>query len=160
MRIGLIIADFEMNYTSSFQHTARAKYGVDFDSSDVEAIVLKLKDLKTKIELKQHYNVHVGFEITFEHVAHVENLLNQILDKYNEIFYVLPPDRKVYTIIRKLKEVESPSAKDLAKEALNEVFNPQKVSKPTRAEKIKADAEKLSKQRALAIIRKNSAKDK
>ena len=160
MRIGLIIADFELNYTTSFQHTARVKYGVDFDSSSTDALALKLKDLKNKIELQQHNNVHVGFEITLEHVLHVENLLNQILEKYKEVFHVLPTNKKVYTIVQKLKEADSPSAKELAKEVLNEVFNPEKVGKPTKAERKKADAEALSKQRALDIIRKNSAKDK
>jgi hypothetical protein len=133
MRIGLIIADFEMSFTTSFQHTARVKYGVDFNSSNAYALGL---------------------------ILHVQNLLNQILEKYREVFHVLPPNMKIYTITQKLKESEAPSAKELAKEVLTEVLNPEKPAKTTKAERKKADAEALSAKRALAIIRKNSAKGK
>lgn len=160
MRIGLIIADFEMSYTTSFQHTARIKYKVDFNSSNIDNLASKLKELKANVELKQYNNVHVGFDITLEHVLHIENLLDQILIKYKEFFQVLPPKMKIYAIMQKLKEADSPSAKDLAKEVLNEVLNPDKATKHTKVEKIKADAKKVSKQRALKIIRKNSAKNK
>ncbi len=160
MRIGLIIADFEMSFTTSFQHTARVKYGVDFNSSNADALGLKLNDLKGKFELHQHNDVHVGLEITLEHIMHVQNLLNQILEKYREVFKVLPPNMKIYTITQKLKESEAPTAKELAKEVLTEVFNPEKPAKLTKIEQKKADAEALSAKRALAIIRKNSAKKK
>jgi len=158
MRIGLIIADFELNYTTSFQHTARVKYGVDFNSSNIDDLVLKLQDLKRKIEANAFNDVHVGFEVTLEHVVHVENLLNQIIDKYREIFKLLPANMKVYTIMQKLKDADSPTARELAKEALTEVFSPEKTTKPTKKERIKADAERISKQRALDVIKKNSAK--
>lgn len=149
-----------MSYTTSFLHTARVKYGVDFDSSNINELGEKLKQLRNKIESKQQKEVHVGFEVSLEHVIHVENLFNQILEKYREVFHVLPPTMKIYEIIRKLKASESPSAKDLAKEVLTEVLSPEKVGKLTKAERIKADAEKVSKQRALDIARKKSAKGK
>lgn len=149
-----------MNYTTSFLHTARVKYGIEFDSSDINALAVKFKELRTKIELKQHNNVHVGFEITMEHVVHVENLLVQILKKYKEYFHVIPLKMKIYDIIQKIRIAEEPSAKELAKEALIEVLNPEKGEKLTKAEKKEADAKRVSKQRALGIIRKNSAKDK
>ena len=160
MRIGLIIADFEMSFTTSFQHTARVKYGVDFNSSNADALGLKLNDLKGKFELNEHNDVHVGLEITLEHIMHVQNLLNQIQEKYREVFRVLPPNMKIYTITQKLKESEAPTPKELAKEVLTEVFNPEKPAKLTKIEQKKADAEALSAKRALAIIRKNSAKKK
>lgn len=134
MRIGLIIADFEMSFTTSFQHTARVKYGVDFNSSNADALGLKLNDLKGKFELNQHNDVHVGLEITLEHIMHVQNLLNQILEKYREVFRVLPPNMKIYTITQKLNESEAPTAKELAKEVLTEVFNPEKPAKLTKIE--------------------------
>lgn len=149
-----------MSFTTSFQHTARVKYGVDFNSSNADALGLKLNDLKGKFELNQHNDVHVGLEITLEHIMHVQNLLNQILEKYREVFKVLPPNMKIYTITQKLKESEAPTAKELAKEVLTEVFNPEKPAKLTKIEQKKADAEALSAKRALAIIRKNSAKKK
>lgn len=45
MKIGLIIADFESSYSSSFQHTARVKYGVDFNTSNVDTLGMKLNEL-------------------------------------------------------------------------------------------------------------------
>lgn len=149
-----------MSFTTSFQHTARVKYGVDFNSSNADALGLKLNDLKGKFELNEHNDVHVGLEITLEHIMHVQNLLNQIQEKYREVFRVLPPNMKIYTITQKLKESEAPTAKELAKEVLTEVFNPEKPAKLTKIEQKKADAEALSAKRALAIIRKNSAKKK
>ena len=160
MRIGLIIADFEMSFTTSFQHTARVKYGVDFNSSNVDNLGLKLKELKNKFELHQQNDVHVGLELTLEHIIHVQNLLNQIVEKYREVFKVLPPNMKIYTIIQKLKESEAPSAKELAKEVLKEVLTPEKEVKLTKSDRINVEAEKFSKQRALDLIKKNSAKGK
>lgn len=106
MKIGLIIADFESSYSSSFQHTARVKYGVDFNTSNVDTLGMKLNELKIKLQNNQHNDVHVGFEITTEHVIHVENLLNQIIIKYKEEFNTLPINRKIYTINQKLRASE------------------------------------------------------
>ncbi len=160
MKIGLIIADFESSYSTSFQHTARVKYGVDFNTSNVDELGTKLNELKNKIELNQHNGAHVGLEITLEDVIHVEDLLHQILGRYVEVFNVRPANRKIYTINQKLRDADSPSAKDLAKEALQEVFNPEKEDKKlTKKERIKAEAKLLSQQRALDLIRKKSAKE-
>lgn len=158
MRIGLVIADFESSYSTSFQHTARVKYGVDFNTSNIDAIRLKLNDLKAKYELNQHNNVHVGYEITLEDIVHVQNLLNQISEKYREVYQVLPPNMKIYTINQKLKETESPSASELAKQVLTEVLSPVKPDTLTKKEQIEADAKAISARRALDLIKKNSAK--
>ena len=158
MRIGLIIADFESSYSTSFQHTARVKYDITFDTSNVDSLGSKLTDLKKKVQLKQHKDVHVGLEITLEHVTHVENLLNQILEKYKEVFGVLPSNRKIYTINQKLRESESPSAKDLAKEVLTEILTPEKPVNLTKSQRIKADAKVVSTKRALAMIKKTVLK--
>ena len=160
MRIGLIIADFESNYTTTFKYSARLKYGVDFNSSSIDAIASNLKDLKTKMELNQYNDVHVPFEITPEHVIHVENRFNQIIEKYREVFQVIPPNMKIYTIIQKLQDAELPSVKDLTKEVLKEVFIPEKSKNLTKKERMQQEAEALSNQRALERMRKNSAKDK
>ena len=124
MRIGLIIADFESSYSTSFQHTARVKYDVDFNTSNVDTLGTKLAELREKIRLNQHKNVHVGFQITLDHVIHVERLLNQILERYKEVYYVLPSNRKIYTINQKLREAESLSPEDLVKKALVAMLNP------------------------------------
>ncbi len=116
--------------------------------------------MREKIQSNQHRNVHVGFQITLDHVIHIESLLNQILERYKEVFYVLPSNKKIYTINQKLREAESPSTKDIAKEVLREILNPKTKPKQTKSEKMKADAEEVSKKRALALIQKNSAKKK
>lgn len=158
MKIGLIIADFESSFSSSFQHTARVKYGVDFNTSNVDTLGLKLNELKNKLQTNQHNDVHVGFEFTTEHVIHVENLLNQIIIKYKEEFNTLPINRKIYTINQKLRASEISTPKEIAKEVLSEIFTPEKPVKLTKSHRIKADAEAVSKKRALDMIKKNSAK--
>ena len=160
MRIELIIADFESTYSTSFQHTARVKYGVDFNTSNVDTLSLKLDELKEKVVKNLCNNVHVGLEITVDHVSHVQYLLNQILEKYKEVFHILPVNRKIYTINRKLREADLPSTKDLAKQVLVEILTPETTAKQTKAQRIKTDAEALSKRRTLEIIKKNSAKTK
>lgn len=157
MRIGLIIADFESSYSTSFQYTARVKYGVDFNSSNVDTLGLMLTDLKNKLQLNQYNDVHVGLEITLEDVIHVENLLNQILTRYKEVFQTLPSNRKIYTINQKLREAESPSPKEMAKQVLGEIFNPVSPAKETKAERLKKDAKAMSTKRALDMIKRNSA---
>ena len=157
MRISLIIADFEIHYSTSFQFTARMKYEVDFDTSNVDSLSEKLNELKHKVENKQHRDVHVGFEITLEHVIHVQELLQKILNRYNELFGRLPINRKIYTINQKLREVETPTSSDIAMQVLVEILSP-KTDNLTKSERLKMDAETKSKERALKIIQKNSKK--
>ena len=158
MRIGLIIAEFESSYSTSFQHTARVKYGVDFNTSNVDTLAEKLAALKEKVEKKQGIDVHVGLEITTEHVAYVQQLLHQILERYKVVFGGMPINRKIYTINQKLREAETPSPTEVAKEALGAILTPEKRPQVTRRDRIKADAEAVSKRRALDLIKKNSAK--
>lgn len=158
MKIGLIIADFESSYSTSFQHTARVKYGVDFNTSNVDTLGVKLGELKEKVLANQCNDVHVGLEITVDYVTHVQYLLNQILERYKEVFHVLPTNRKIYTINQKLREAETPLPKDIAKQVLGEILTPDTPAKPTKKQRIKADAEAVSKRRALDLIKKNSAK--
>jgi hypothetical protein len=155
MNILLIIADFEMHYCTSFQHTARLKYEVDFDTSNIDSLGEKLEELKNRVQNKQQRDVHVGFEITLEHVMHVQDLLQKILNRYNELFGRLPINRKIYTINQKLREAEAPTSSDIAKQVLNEILSP-KTDKLTKAEKLKIDADAKSKERALKIIQKNN----
>ena len=159
MRIGLIIADFEIHYCTSFIHTARVKYGVDFNTSNVDTLGLKLIELKEKIQANQFNDVHVGFEITLEHVLHVEHLLNEILSRYKEVFSYLPSNRKIYTINQKLRESEIPPVAEMAKEVVQKILTPETPPKQTKKQRIEADAEAMSKQRALEYLRKNGAKN-
>lgn len=160
MKTSLIIAEFEMYYCTSFQHTARVKYGVDFNTSNVDNLGQKLSVLKEKIQKNEGKNIHVGFEITLEHVEHVESLLNQIMDRYKEIFQILPSNRKIYTINQKLREDETPPVKEIAKQVLDEILTPKSPVKLSKAQKLEKDANASSKKRALKLINKNSAKGK
>ena len=155
MRIGLIIADFESSYATSFQYTARVKYEVDFDTSNVDSLGDKLVELKHKVENKLHRDVHVGFEITIEHVEHVQDLLQKILNRYIEVYGKLPVNKKNYTINQKLREAETPTSSEIATEVLTQILTPKKENL-SRKDKVKIDAEAKSKQRALDLmIKKN-----
>ena len=157
MRIGLIIADFELHYTTSFLSTARRKYDVDFTSSNVDSIVENLNELRNKVENNICNDVHVGFEITLEHIIHTQELIEKILNRYTELFGRLPINRKIYTINDKLRQAESPTTREMAKEVVMEILNP-KVEKLSKAEKLKIDADAMSKERALKQIKTNSKK--
>jgi len=158
MKIGLIIADFESSYSTSFQHTARVKYEVDFNTSNVDTLGMKLVELKEKVQSNHCNDIHVGLEITLEHVQHIEHLLNQILCRYKEVFNYLPNNRKIYTINQRLREHEIPPVADLAKEVVDKIFTPELPTKLTKAQRIQADAEALSRKKVLDLIHKNSAK--
>ena len=157
MKILLIIADFEIYYCTSFQHTARLKYEVDFNTSNVDSLGEKLDELKNRVQNNQHRDVHVGFEITLEHVIHVKDLLQIILNHYHKLFGRLPINRKIYTIIQKIREAEALTPSDIAKQVLNEILTP-KTDKLTKTEKLKIDAEAKSKERALKLLQKNNKK--
>ncbi len=157
MRIGLIIADFELHYTTSFLSTARRKYDVDFTSSNVDSIVENLNELRNKVENNICNDVHVGFEITLEHVIHTQELIEKITSRYCELFGRLPINKKIYTINDKLRQAESPSTREMAKEVVMEILNP-KVEKLSKEEKLKIDADAMSKERALKQIKTNSKK--
>ena len=124
MRIGLIIADFELHYTTSFLSTARRKYDVVFTSSNVDSIVENLNELRNKVENNICNDVHVGFEITLEHVIHTQELIEKITSRYCELFGRLPINKKIYTINDKLRQAESPSTREMAKEVVMEILNP------------------------------------
>ena len=48
-----------------------------------------------------------------KHVHMLETLMNQILDKYEEIFHYRPINQKIYSVNNKLRESEIPNPKDL-----------------------------------------------
>lgn len=155
MRIGLIIAEFETWYCTSFQHTARVKYDVNFTTSNIDSLSSNLEELRQKILLNKGKKVHVGLDFNLEHVEQVQKLLQQILDKYKLEFGVLPINRKIYTITQKLRDAETAAPKVIVKQALDEILSPPPQRKGTKSQRIQTDAEALSKRRALEKIRKN-----
>lgn len=109
------------------------------------------------MENKLHRDVHVGFEITIEHVEHVQDLLQKILNRYIEVFGNLPANKKIYTLNQKLREAETPSSSEIAKQVLGEILRP-KTQNLSKAEKLKIDVATKSKERVLKLIQKNSKK--
>lgn len=158
MRIVLIIAAFELSFTTSFKYTSQIKYNVEFTNSNVSSILVNLHELKNNILIGNHNDIHVGYDFTIEDVTYIENLIHNILTKYKELISINPPP-KIYTLINQLKEADQQTIKEIAKEVIQEIINPQQPEKLTAKERIKADAKALSKKRALNVILKNSAKN-
>ena len=155
MRIGLIITEFESGFASSFKHTARVKFGVDFDSSIIESILNNLELLKIKISSNLETDTKVGWKMNLDHVLMLERLLYEIINKYEELFYIKPLDKKIYTINAKLREVEQPAPKDFAREVIQAVFTPPESKKMSRAEQIKIEAQNRSLSRAIQASNKS-----
>lgn len=155
MRIGLIIAEFESGFASSFQHTAKVQYDVDFDSSTISNILDKLVNLKEKIQTGNLNNdVKVGWKMDIKHVKRLITLLNHILDKYEELFSYRPVNQKIYFVNHQLRESELISPKDFANEVIKSIFIPEQGKKLTKKEQLELDAQNLSRQRALKDFQK------
>ena len=160
MKIGLIIADFEMSFTTSFKHTSRVKYGVDFTNSNIGTIDLKIQELKQCLTKGDIENMHVGYDITLEDVEHVQDLLIKISEKYSEVTgRVTPTNIKIYTLIHQLRSEEIKTPHEIAKEVLKEILIPKAPAVLTVSERLKADAKQKSIEKALKIIKKSSAKN-
>jgi len=156
MRIGLIIADLEMSFTTSFKYTARVRYGVDFTDSNISTIQEKIQELKRKF-----YNpisqVHVGYEFNYVDIEHIENLLAKIVNCYLEtISSNLSPQKKLYTIFKQLNDATISSPQDIAKEVLKQILTPSQPQKLSRKDQILADAKLISAERVIKLIKKNA----
>ena len=154
MRIGLIIAEFESGFASSFQHTAKVQYDVDFDSSTISNILDKLICLEEKILLGNAKDVKVGWTMDLNHVQRLLTLLNHILDKYEELFSYRPMNEKIYFVNHQLRESEIISPKDFAYEVIKSLFIPEKQEKLTKKQQLELDAQNLSRVRALKEYKK------
>ncbi len=157
MRIGLVIADFEMSFTTTFKHTSAVKYNVKFTNSNTVDIIEKLNQLHHNLRSGEANKVHVGYDITVQDVEHVQSLINAILTSYKELFTTTPP-RKIYNLINQLREAEKQTPRQIAKEVLKEILNPATTPKLTAKQQLEADTETLSKKRKLKLIQKHSAK--
>ena len=154
MRIGLIIADFEMRYTVSFQHTARVKYNVDFNSSNIAEIQQNLYTLKNSFNNPN--DVPVGYDFELEDIERIEMLLDRIINHYKDTFkFKTLPEKKIYRLIDEIQQSEQPDPKQIAKEAVEQLLHPPVINeKLTKKARIKAEAEKLSLQRGLRDLKK------
>ena len=82
MRTGLVIADFEMSFSTSFKHTARVKYEVDFNNSNIIDTLDNMEQLKNNMSSNKARDVHVGLPITLKDVEHVQLLLKDLIQRY------------------------------------------------------------------------------
>lgn len=155
MNIAAVITEFEFCFGPSFIHAARCRYGVEFKDSNVENVIENLATLRKQVQEKNAE--FKAFKIKEEKVIQVQNLLQQIIEAYQDAFHVSPNDDKIYRIINALRALETPTVKDMAKQVLKEVLQPEVGQKLTKSEKLKEDAKAVSMRRALQIIKKNSA---
>lgn len=158
MRIGLIIAEFESGFGSSFKHTARVQYDVDFESSTIQDILDNLILLEKRILSGEGKSVKVGWQMSLDHVKMLQSLLKQILDKYEEYFHASPENQKIYSVNHKLRETELSSPKDFALDAIKSIFVPVKEDKLSNKERLRLQAESLSRSRAIKAYQKLQCK--
>lgn len=154
-RIGLVIADFELRYTTTFKSVAEDFYGVKFTNSHVKHIKEKLHKLKENIQSGHYTHKSRGYDPTIEDVEHIENLLTELVNRYKQAFPLTAhPNPKIYDLLHHLREHELPDPKQIAKEALKETLNPtpDKPKKQTRKQRIEAAAKLKSMERSLFTI--------
>ncbi len=154
MKINLIIADFESAFSSSFKHTARTQFDIDFNSSIIQDIIDKLNLLKKKIEAGEVKNIHVGWQMDINHVNLIEQRLNQILNHYEEFFNYRPLIQKIYSVNSKLIELEIPNPKDFAQNVIKDLLAPAGKVKKSKKEVQHHETFTLSLTRALKANKK------
>ena len=93
--------------------------------------------------------------MNLDHFLMLERLLYEIINKYEELFYIKPLDKKIYTINAKLREAEQPAPKVFAREVIQAVFTPPESKKMSRAEQIKIEAQNRSLSRAIKASNKS-----
>ncbi|MEY4991562.1 MAG: hypothetical protein RI948_430 [Bacteroidota bacterium] len=154
MKIRLLVTQFESGFASSFTNTARVQYDVDFCSSTISDIKAKLEILKERVISGKKNEIKVGWEMSLEHIIMLQTTLEQLVDKYEEFFFIRPLDYKIYHVYDKLREYDIPSPKDIATDVIKIVFKPEKNKKTSKSEQIKADADAISLRRALKAYKK------
>jgi 2-succinyl-5-enolpyruvyl-6-hydroxy-3-cyclohexene-1-carboxylate synthase len=90
----------------------------------------------------------------------IKQVLEPIIEHYKTMCNIqtLPRKLKLHKMISEICADELPDAKDLAKQVLKEVLNPQQSEKLTIKQKIKQVAENKSAQRKLAMLKKATRK--
>ncbi len=154
--INRLVADFEMSYTTSFKHTAKIKYGVEFTNSDLPDIILHLKKLKKCIETNTYNNnVHVGYDFGLNDVEHILEILSNIITEYSTKYSIdSPPSKKIYSIIDHIRAKNAKSPSDLAREVISGM-----ISTPSNQKKSKKiDQEEKANQLSITRALKNSQK--
>ena len=161
MQIGLIIAEFDASFTTTFKHAARVRYGVDFDNSSISTTKENLQVLKENIQAGNIKDATKGlnFPITAKDVEHMQILLDTILIAFTDQFKTTPPpNKKLYDLFRQLRDAAAPTPKELAKDIVKEILQPEPPKKLSKKEQIAADAEAFTKNRALKHLTKHTKK--
>ena len=148
-----------MSFTTSFKHTSRVKWGIDFSNSNVVDVIDKLRELHNVMSAGSANNVHVGYDITLKDVDHVQNLLTIIINQYKELIApTIPSNKKLYTIIEQVRQATTITTQQMAKDVINQIVTPQQNKKLSHKEQLEANADTMSKQRMLNLIKKTNAK--
>jgi hypothetical protein len=85
MKVTTLIAEFESRFSTSFKHTARVKYNVDFENSSVFTSLENLKKLIETIESGVSNQVHVGYDFTLDDAKYVTNMLSKLIEHYKQV---------------------------------------------------------------------------
>jgi hypothetical protein len=148
---------FDMIFTTSFKHTGKVLYEVEFSNSNVLEIIEKLNELKYRVENNISTGKHVGAQIDTNDVQLALNTLEKIIEHYMKITGLteLSVNTKTYKMISYVRDSERLNVKTVAKEVLDEVLGPEKKDKKlTREEMIKAGAEQKTLERRLDLLKK------
>ena len=147
-------------FTTSFKHTARVLYSVQFETSNVNKTVERLKELEYNFSNGINTGKHVGAQITNDDITLVSKTLYSLILQYelmNEI-QSIPSRLKLHEMTKELREYEkSITVKDLAKEVVSEILQPVKPEKKlTKKERLSEEVTKKSLERQMEMIKKLS----
>lgn len=151
LRIGLVIADLEMRFSTTFRTAANIYYDVAFDNSDVSENIEKLNTLLHLVNDGCKYKGYMHHEITPEDVRMIIQRFTRVIDRYKELYGSVHRNMKLYTLFNKVREAEQPNAEQVAKQALDHILTPNTTTQKASKEEL---AEKLSKERQLKRIKK------
>jgi hypothetical protein len=150
------ISDIELSFTTSFKHTSRVKYNVDFSSSNIVEIINNLKILKERIRKGEFNDKNVGYDFSINDVQHILNLIDKAISVYSKEFSIdNPPNQKLNLLLNQLRINHNTNPKDISIEVIKEIMAPKLTNDPKNKKTIKEiEIQKKSIERAL----KNSKK--
>ena len=145
-------------FCTSFKHTSRVIYSVSFETSNVNKTVERLKELEYNFTNGINTGKHVGAQITIDDITLVSKTLYSLTLQYelmNEI-QSIPSRLKLHEMTKELRNnLEKLTVKDLAKEVVSEILQPNKPEKKlTKKQELKELADKKSLERKMEKIKK------
>ncbi len=146
-----------MSFSTTFKHVAHIKWNVPFENSNTERTLTNLKQLKNNIRNGQSCTVHVGYDLTLHDVERVENLLNELLNRWKEQTSI-PPPPKLYTFLQQLRDLETPTPTQMAEQIVREILTPSPTQNQSKADKKQAEIEAIKQKRRLDMLRNQNKK--